>query len=147
MKTLSIMALPLTLMSTAAIGCGGATGPHIRVATATAAQLEAVKDQDGVWYEFQPGDVVPVGFAFLGAVEGGTNQPAALRAKRQFFFVMYRDRPLQISFDGKSFAGPNSSQSIIGVIPREDGKGAQLGWIIYMGESGNPKAELEAAAK
>jgi hypothetical protein len=147
MKTLSMMTLCLALLAPATIGCGAATGPRIRVATATAAQLEAVKDQDGVWYEFQPGDVVPVQFAFLGAIEGGTDQPAALRAKRQFFFVMYKHGPLQISFDGKSAAGLNSSQSIIAVIPREDGKGSQLGWIVYVGESGNPKAELEAASK
>jgi hypothetical protein len=146
MKTLSLMMLPLALLSMATIGCGAAQGPRIRVATATAAQLEAVKDTDGVWYEFQPGDVVPVQFAFLGVVEGGVQEPAVLRAKRQFFFVTYKNQPLRLSFDGKSFAGPNASQSIIGVFPREDGKGSQIGWIIYLGD-GDPKAELEAAAK
>ena len=31
--------------------------------------------------------------------------------------------------------------------PREDGKGGELGWIIYMGESGDPEAELKAMVK
>jgi hypothetical protein len=44
--------------------------------------------------------------------------------------------------DGKTFVGPQGSQSLIGVIPRADGKGGQLGWFIYMGKSGDPKAEL-----
>jgi hypothetical protein len=65
------------------------------------------------------------------------------RAKQRVFFVTSKQGPMQISFDGKTFAGPNGSQSLIAVVPREDGKGGQLGWMIYMGESGNPEAELK----
>ena len=79
----------------------------------------------------------------MGAMEGGSEQPLAFRAKQHFYFVMTKDRPMQISFDGSSFAGENSSQSLIAVIPRKDGTGGQLGWMIYMGESGDPKAELK----
>lgn len=124
-------------------GCMTANGPRVRVATATAEQLKAVEGKDQVWYEFQPGDVVPVALGFLGAMEGGSEQPLAFRAKQHFYFVMTKDRPMQISFDGSSFAGENSSQSLIAVIPRKDGTGGQLGWMIYMGESGDPKAELK----
>ena len=116
-------------------------GPKIRVATASAAQLEAVDDQDNVWYEFEAGDVIPVQLAFLGVMEGGSRE-AVFRAKQHFYFVMFKNAPMQISFDGKTFAGQHGSQSLIGVIPRADGKGGQLGWFIYMGESGDPKAEL-----
>jgi len=118
-------------------------GPHVRVATATPAQLAAVEDQDNVWYEFQPGDVVPVQLGFLGAMEGGSNGPAVFRAKQHFYFVMFKNSPMQLSFDGKSLAGPNASQSLIGVIPRKDGACGQIAWLIYMGESGDPKAELK----
>lgn len=119
------------------------TGPHIRVATATAAQLKAAENEDNVWYEFQPGDVIPVQFGYLGAVEGGSQGPSALRAKQHFFLVASKDGPMQISFDGKTFAGPNSSQSIIAVVPQKSGQGGQLLWIIYMGQSGDAKGELK----
>lgn len=116
-------------------------GPKIRVATASAAELSAAEGKDNVWYEFQPGDVIPIQLAFLGVMEGGSRE-AVFRAKQHFYFVMFQNAPMQISFDGQTFAGPNGSQSLIGVLPRPDGKGGQLGWFIYMGESGDPKAEL-----
>jgi hypothetical protein len=122
--------------------CGPSMGPKIRVATATAAELEAADGKDNVWYEFQPGDVIPIQLAFLGVMEGGSKE-AVFRAKQRFWFVMFQNAPMQVSFDGKTFAGPGGSQSLIGVMPREDGKGGQLGWFIYMGESGDPKAELQ----
>jgi len=118
-------------------------GPTVRVATATPAQLAAVEDKDNVWYEFQPGDVIPVQLAFMGVVEGGSREPAVFRAKQHFYFVTFQHAPMQISFDGKSFAGPQSSKSLIAVMPRSDGKGGELGWVIYMGESGDAKAELQ----
>jgi hypothetical protein len=117
-------------------------GPTVRVATATPAQLAEVEDKDNVWYEFQAGDVIPVQLAFMGAVEGGSRE-AVFRAKQHFYFVMFQHAPMQISFDGKSFAGPHSSQSLIGVVPRKDGKGGELGWVIYMGEGADAKAELQ----
>ncbi len=122
--------------------CGASVGPKVRVATATAAELQAVENQDNVWYEFLPGDVIPVQFGFLGAFEGGTDGPAVFRAKQKFYFVMFKDRPMQVSFDGETIA-TSSGQSMIGVVPRKDGKGAQLGWLIYVGESGDAKAELQ----
>jgi hypothetical protein len=50
---------------------------------------------------------------------------------------------MQISIDGNSFAQSDASQTLIAVQPRNDGGGAQLGWLIYMGESGDPKADLK----
>jgi hypothetical protein len=117
-------------------------GPTVRVATATPAQLAALEDKDNVWYEFQAGDVIPVQLGFMGVMEGGSRE-AVFRAKQHFYFVMFQHAPMQISFDGKSFAGPNAHQSLIGVVPRKDGKGGELGWVIYVGESGDAKAELE----
>src|SRR5687767_1020972 len=93
------------------VGCGATMGPKVRVATATPAELKAAEEADNVWYEFQPGDVIPVNLAFLGAFEGGARQPAVFRAKQRMFFVMFKNAPMQISFDGKTFAGPQGSQS------------------------------------
>lgn len=124
------------------LACGPRMGPKVRVATATAEQLRAVEDEDNVWYEFQPGDIIPVQLGFLGAMEGGSRGAVVFRAKQHFYFVMQKNGPMQISFDGESYAPQNGSQSLIAVVPREDGKGGQLGWFIYMGESGDPKGEL-----
>lgn len=124
-------------------GCGVSAGPKVRVATASAAELKAVQGADNVWYEFQPGDEVPMHLGFLGAIEGGSQGPAVFRAKQRFFFVMFKNGPMQLSFDGKTFAGPAGSQSLIAVLPRKDGQGGQLGWVIYMGESGDPTTELK----
>lgn len=119
-----------------------ASGPKVRVATATAAQLKAVEEEDQVWYEFQPGDVVPVAFAFLGAAEGGGRQPVVFRAKQRFWFVMSKQGPMQVSFDGETFAGQRAVQSLIAVVPRRDGQGGQLAWMIYMG-TGDAETELK----
>ncbi len=133
--------LPLAMFWSAC--ATGPRGPHIRVATATAEQLAAAENEDFVWYEFQPGDLVPVQLLFVGAVEGGSEGPAGFRAKRRFFFVTSKNGPMRISFDGETFAGENSSQWIVAVLPRKDGPGGQLGWVIYMGESGDPEAEIK----
>lgn len=125
-------------------GCmPAASGPHIRVATATPEQLASAKGEDTVWYEFQPGDVVPVQLLFLGAVEGGSDGPAGFRAKQRFYFVTSKNGPMRISFDGETFAGENASQWVVAVLPRKDGKGGQLGWVIYMGEAGDPEAAMK----
>jgi hypothetical protein len=134
----------LALLLSFGAGCMQAPqGPRIRVATATAADLAAAENQDVVWYEFAPGDVVPVALAFFGVMEGGAQGPVGFRAKRRFWFVMSKNGPMRLSFDGQTFAQPNSSQSVIAVMPRKDGQGGQLGWFIYMGESGDPEAELK----
>lgn len=142
--TQRLMGLALIGSLTFGAACApAATGPKIRVATATAQELADAEQQDQVWYEFQQGDVIPVFFAFLGASEGGGRQPVVFRAKQHFWFVTSKNGPMQISFDGKTFAGQGAIQSMIGVVPRKDGQGGQLGWIIYMGQ-GNPEAELKA---
>lgn len=132
--------LSFALLSSA---CGAAQGPRVRVATATQAELHAVEKEDNVWYEFQPGDIVPVHFGFLGAVEGGTDGPAALRAKQQFFLVTSQQGPLRLSFDGETFVGASSMQAIIAPVARKDGKGGALVWMVYMGESGDAEAEMD----
>ena len=123
-------------------------GPNIRVARATAAQFEAAKDQNEIWYEFQPGDVVPFQLMFFGALVGGLEQPMAIKAKKPFFLVSRKNLPMMLSFDGNSYAAPHSMQAIIAVVPGEDGKvGGQVGWMTYLGESGDPDRELRELAE
>ena len=141
MHSLTKVALA-TALASSLLACGPKMGTRVRVATASEAELKSALEEDNIWYEFQPGDIIPVHLGFLGAMEGGSDGPAAFRAKQQFFFIVSKNGPMQISFDGKTFAGPNGSQSLIAVVPRKDGKGGQLAWMIYMGDSGDPKAEL-----
>ncbi len=109
----------------------------------TAAELESLDSEQYVWYEFQPGDVIPVQFGFLGAVEGGSNGDSLLRAKHTFYFVTAKNGPVKLSFDGKTLAADNTNQSVVAVVPRADGKGGQLVWMIYMGKDANPEKELD----
>ena len=133
--------LPLMTGACLTLACVQPEQVKVRVATATAAELEKVKDEPRVWYEFREGDEIPVELAFFGAMEGGS-EGAIFRAKQTFYFVMTKNMPMYLSFDGTTLAGPQSSQTIIGVSPRPDGKGGQLGWLVYMGASGDAEGEL-----
>ncbi len=122
-------------------------GPRIRVSQATRAQFEATKDENEVWYEFQPGDVVPFQLIFFGALIGGLDQPMQIKAKKQFFLIARKNFPMALSFDGQSYAGPHAMQAIIAVVPGEgDAPGGQVGWMTYLGESGDTDRELEELA-
>ena len=141
-----------TLATVASLGllaaCMPPQGPHVRVATATPAELAAVRDKDNVWYEFEAGDVIPLQLGFVGAIQGGTmERGGVVRAKRKLYFVMKKNAPMQISFDGKSFASPDSSKFVVAVAPREGQPAGELVWIIYIGESGNVQEALEAEIK
>jgi hypothetical protein len=132
-------------LGTAACRTGGmAVNNTVRVATATPEQLDSVKDMENVWYEFQPGDIIPVNLIFFGALEGGVEGSAGFRAKKHFYFVMSKNGPMRVSFDGKTFAGPMSTQTVIAVVPNKNAPGGKLGWLIYVGESGQPEQELKA---
>ena len=120
-------------------------GPFIRVATATPADFDRVKDEQVVWYEFQPGDMVPFNLLLFGAIEGGVTD-VVMKAKRTFFLVSSKHAPMMISYDGQSVSG-QQLQSLIAVVPRQDGKGGEVGWMTYLGESMNPEAELEKTLK
>lgn len=120
------------------------TGPRIRVATATLAELQSASKESSVWYEFQAGDVIPVQFGFLGDVEGGSDGKSVLRAKKPFYFVTSKNGPIRLSFDGKTLAGENTNQSVIAVVPHKSGVGGELVWMVYMGAQGTPEAELDS---
>lgn len=114
---------------------------YLRVATATAADFERVSKLDGVWYEFQPGDVVPFNLLYFGAIQGGA-AGMGVKAKSPFYLVSYKNQPIRVSYDGKSVS-QYQLRSIIAVTPREDGPGGQVNWMTYLGEAQNPESELE----
>lgn len=116
----------------------------MRVATATSAELAAAEKQDTIWYDFEPGDVIPTKIGFVGALQGGASEGAVLRAKRKLSFVMRKNQPMQISFDGKTFAGPHSTKFGVLAVPKKAEDGLELVWILYVGEDGNMEAAIEA---
>ena len=123
-------------------------GPHVRVAQMTRGQYESVKDANEVWFEFQPGDVVPFNLIFFGALVGGLDTPMAIHAKKPFFLISRKNLPMAISFDGRSYAGPWSMKAIIAVVPGDtDAPGGQVGWMTYLGESGDAEKELKELAE
>jgi hypothetical protein len=139
---LSSLLLVLSLL-TLGSGCAFKEAPRVRVATATEKELEAVRDEQVVWYEFQEGDEVPVDLAFFGVMQGAVDGPIVIRAKQKFYFIMSKNFPMRVSFDGVSVAAPQANQTLIGVAPRDDGKGGKLGWMIFMGPSGDPEGDLK----
>jgi len=135
-----LLALALAVSTSACL----AHGPRIRVATATPADFERAKDANQIWYEFQPGDTVPFHLLFFGALEGAPDKALLLTARRQFFLVSSKSMPLQISFDGQSFAFGHPLTSIFSVVPQETNTpGGQVAWMTYLGDSREPEKELQ----
>jgi len=114
-------------------------GPHIHVASATAAQLKAVAAEDTVWYEFREGDEVPFRFLVFGdAVSSG--EPTKLVARRHFWIILSEGKELLISYDGES-ASTDQMEFMLSVVPTEDGR-AQVVWLTHMG-TGDPEEALK----
>jgi hypothetical protein len=122
-------------------------GPHVRVATATSADFDRVKDANEVWYEFQAGDVVPFHLLFFGALIGAPDKPLAMQAKKQFFLVTHKNMPMMISFDGRSYAGQHALQSIFTFGASKNDNTGQVAWMTYLGDSLDPQKELSELLK
>ncbi len=134
---------PIRLSLLVALALTGCVAPntYLRVATASPADFERVKDKDAVWFEFQPGDVVPFNLLYFGAIEGGATN-IGVHAKKPFYLVARKNAPMSISYDGKNLSY-HQLRSIIAVVPRKDGTGGEVGWMTYLGEANDPQQELE----
>lgn len=124
------------VLGTCALGCAP-SGPRIRVASATPAELQAVQDADTVWYEFRKGDEVPFQFLVFGDAES-SGQPTKLIAKKDFWLVMTKDQ-IMISYDGTK-ANSDEMEFLLSVVPTADGR-AQVVWLNHLG-TGDAKSEL-----
>jgi hypothetical protein len=83
-------------------GCA-APPTYIRFVNATEAQLAAADTEGVAWYEFQPGDEVPLNMAVLGVSEA-VAEGIVLRAKKRFYIVVRKGASPALSFDGQSIA-------------------------------------------
>jgi hypothetical protein len=113
-----------------ATGCASFEGPHFRYATQTAEALAAIQSEDVVWLEFQEGDVVPLEVRVAGLIDGETEAPIRLVARRTFYLVHRRGEPMRLSVDGERVldAYPGRGLLAFGV---EDGA-PQLGLLLHL---------------
>jgi hypothetical protein len=114
-------------------GCTSLEGPRFRYATQTAEALMAIEQQEVVWLEFQEGDVIPLAVRVGGMIEGQTDQPMRLVARRTFYLVHRRGQAMRFSVDGETLieAYPGRGILAFGV---ENGS-PQLGLLMLLEES------------
>ena len=142
---LALCAVAVGLLSVNLAGCGVSRGPRVRVSTATAEELKAVDGEPVVWYEFRKGDIVPFGQLFYGVAEGLPERPMHVRATRDFWLVFRQNGPVALSLDNKSlvWGGQSTGRTILMVTKNQDGRGGQVNWMTYMGESRDAEGELQ----
>lgn len=111
-------------------GCTSLAGPRLRYATQTREALAAIENEEVVWLEFREGDVVPLEVRVAGLIEGATEAPISLVARRTFFLVHRQGAPMQVSVDGETVldAYPGRGLLAFGV---EDGA-PQLGLLLQL---------------
>ena len=115
------LSLALSLLTLGACG-PRTTGPHVRFAQASAADLHAAQ-QSGqvVWYDFEPGDDVPIVLGVIGMAEAVSQPPARLVARRHFSIVLFPDGRTFFSFDGRHLVDPTHlARWTIGLEPNDD---------------------------
>lgn len=119
----------LVAVSLSLVACGPPDGRRVRFVTATAAELDAAERERTVWYEFQPGDDVPLAMVFTGVVESVT--PIQAKAKRNFWLVVQKNQPIQFSFDGEHVVNQNAGQVALALGRAEERN--QVGVLVYLG--------------
>lgn len=136
MKTPSaVLAAMLTL---AGVGCAPPK-TIVRFTQATEAQLNAVEDGQTIWYEFQPGDEVPLNIGLIGSAEAVAPN-LELVAKRRFFIVVWPYGPPLLSFDGESTVYEGSKT----FIAFEKGEaGNTINVLTYLGLPADMPVELQ----
>lgn len=93
-----------TILATAVIAFAAGCAPPqtiVRFNQATEAQLSATENGQTIWYEFQPGDEVPLNIGVIGTAEAVAPN-LKLITKKRFFIVVSPYGPPRLSFDGVS---------------------------------------------
>lgn len=116
--------ITLTLLAT---GCGGAPqGPHVRLASATAVEIETAQHSgDPVWYDFEPGDQVPMLLGVVGLFDAAASPPPVMIARRRFSVVIYPNGNTFFSIEGGGLISANQlGRWAIGFGAGPNGRGA-----------------------
>jgi hypothetical protein len=128
-----------TLVAIAVAACGPPQGRRVRFIKATTAELSAAEQEHVVWYEFQPGDEVPLAMVFTGVVESST--PIHATAKRNFWLVVQKNQPIQFSFDGEHVVNQNAGQVALALGQHQGAN--HVGVLVYLGRPEDTPAELK----
>ena len=126
------------LLVLGAVACGGAKKNIVRFTAATQAQLDAGQSGTETWFEFQPGDEVPLNIGIVGAAET-LAQGLSLVAKQRFFIVVFPHGPPRLSFDGEHIAF-QGSESFLAFSRESDTN--MIGVLTYLGLPENMPVEL-----
>ncbi|HJK91810.1 MAG TPA: hypothetical protein RMH85_11445 [Polyangiaceae bacterium LLY-WYZ-15_(1-7)] len=141
MPTRAPLLLAAALLTLSA--CGAPQARHVRFAHATATQLQALQDEEVVWYDFQPGDEVPMVFGLLGVASAGTGDgPIPMVARRPFSIVVFRDGRTRMSFDGEHLWGGDFGKWGVVLHPNEATGRGELGLLLFMGRPQDMPEEL-----
>ncbi len=136
MKIVRSLLLVLLVMVCA---CGSSQGPRVRYANASPQELAAAENEPVVWYEFQPGDQVPVDFAFLGMAEMGAER-LRMVVQRPFWIVVHQNGHVNFSFDNRrQVANPFSRW---GFLIGEGDRRGRTGLVMYVGPAHEAPAQL-----
>lgn len=123
--------------------CATLPGPRVRFADVTEASLAELESEDNVWFEFEPGDEIPMVFVLTGMAEAATDAPIRFVAKRKFWIVQSRKTEKQYySFDGKTVVtGDEARYSIM--LGYDAALGPSLGVLLFVGEDSDLPDELK----
>lgn len=124
-------------------GCSRANGPHVRFAEASSAEIEnAQRSGEIIWYDFEPGDSVPIVFGLVGVSEAVSETPVRWVARRRFSVVVYPDGRTLFSFDGRRLVPGNIAAAwSLGLGAGEQGGEATL--LLFIGEQQDLPRELQ----
>lgn len=136
-RALSLSLLGASLLF---VGCGGPQGPRIRFAQATTAQIQAVQNEEVVWYEFRTGDRVPMIFILQGIVKAEANAPVTLEATRDFWVVVFQDGRQFFSFDGQNLYRGELGKFGLFLAGTDEGPASAI--MLFIGQRQGMPAEL-----
>ena len=139
MKSPALLSAAIVALALSAVACGPPDGRRVRFVTATAAELDAANQERVVWYEFKPGDTVPLAMVFTGVVESAT--PIHAKAKSNFWLVVQKGQPIAFSFDGEHVVAQNAGQVALALGQHEGTN--QVGVLVYMGRPEDTPSELK----
>lgn len=135
------LSLALALLTLAACG-PRSQGPHLRFAQASAVDIRAAAESGQIiWYDFEPGDEVPMILGLVGMAEAISEPPARMVAKRHFSIVVFPDGRTFFSFDGEHLVrGEQLARWTIGLEPAGAGGGAVL--LMFVGQPQDMPQEM-----
>jgi hypothetical protein len=87
-----------------------------------------------VWYDFEPGDDVPIVLGLIGIAEAVSQPPARMVARRHFSIVMFPDGRTYFSFDGRRLIdGTHLARWTMGLEPTDEGGGVAV-LLMFIGQ-------------